>query len=142
MIREYRTSDQEEIIAVWLTTSVLAHPFVDAKMWELHTGELRNKYLPIAETWVYETDGKIVGFISLIGNYIGGLFVLPEWQGRGIGRQFVELAKSVRDNLSVGVYDKNKKAKAFYTCCGFVYESEEVQQETGEKVVNMIMSTT
>ena len=139
MIRKYNTADLEEVIAVWLSSSIEAHPFIDEKTWKLHTADLRNQYLPNADSWVWEEGGKIVGFISLIGDYVGGLFVLPEWQGKGIGTRFIRLAKSERGRLTVGVYDKNEKAKEFYLRCGFIYESEEVQQETGEIVINMVL---
>ena len=134
-LREYRTADQEELIEVWLASSIIAHPFIDKETWLLHTDDLRNKYLPIADTWVWEEGGKIIGFISVIGNYIGGLFILPQWQGKGIGSQLISQARSVKGNLVVGVYDKNERAKQFYSRCGFAYENEEVQQETGEIVV-------
>ena len=137
MIREYRASDQEEVIAVWLASSVVAHPFIEEEVWKSHTDDLRKKYLPNADTWLWEDGGRVIGFIALIGNYIGGLFILPEWQGRGIGTQLIKLAQSERGGLTVGVYAKNKKAQDFYASCGFVYESEEMQQETGEIVITM-----
>jgi hypothetical protein len=39
--------------------------------------------------WVYEADGKIVGFAiaDLQDNNIWALFLLPEYEGRGIGSQ-------------------------------------------------------
>lgn len=137
MIRKYITFDQEAVIEVWLASSVVAHPFINEEVWKSHTDDLRKKYLPTADTWLWEDGGKIVGFISLIGNYIGGLFILPEWQGKGIGSQLIRLAQKERGSLTVGVYAKNKKAREFYIKCGFFYESEEVQQETGEIVVTM-----
>lgn len=140
MIRKYRKSDQEEVVAVWLASSVLAHPFIDEKTWLLHADDLRKKYLPNADTWIYEQDGKVIGFISLLDKYIGGLFILPEWQGKGIGRQLIQLAKAEKGRLTVGVFDKNTKAKAFYFRCGFVYDNEEIQSDTGEKIINLVMS--
>lgn len=39
--------------------------------------------------WVYEADGRIVGFgiADLEGHSIWALFLLPEYEGQGIGRQ-------------------------------------------------------
>lgn len=140
MIRRYKAQDQEEVVAVWLATSVSAHPFIDPTIWQVHADDLRGKYLPAADTWVWEEAGKIVGFLSLMGSYVGGLFILPEWQGRGIGGRFIELAKQEHGYLTVGVYHKNEKAKRFYAYCGFRYESEEVQPETGELIINLSYS--
>lgn len=71
-IRKFEHSDTEELVTIWYNASVIAHCFIPNEMWESHKEELRNKYLPIAETWVAEESGILIGFISLLGNYIGG----------------------------------------------------------------------
>lgn len=138
IIRKFEFPDTEEIIEIWYNVSVVAHSFIPKEMWDSHKGELRNKYLPIAETWVVEESGNLIGFISLLGNYIGALFVTPTKQGKGVGTKLIELAKREKEQLSVGVYNKNIDAKRFYIKSGFTYLGEEVQLETGELVINML----
>lgn len=137
IIRKFRDTDTEAIIRIWYEASIIAHSFVPKEMWEAYKEELRNKYLPIAQTWVAEEEDEILGFISLLGNYIGGLFIAPAKQGRGIGNKLLEQVKMIKGQLTVGVYSKNEKAKRFYRKNGFKYTGEEVQGETGEVVVNM-----
>lgn len=56
----------------------------------LVTDEICNDYINRrGRGWVCETDGQIVGFAiaDLEGNSIWALFLRPEYEGRGIGRQ-------------------------------------------------------
>lgn len=137
IIRKFQFADTEDLITIWYNASVIAHFFIPKEMWELHKADLRSKYLPNAETWVAEENGEILGFISLLEDYIGGLFVTPTKQGMGIGTKLLEQAKQVKRQLNVGVYNKNKHARNFYKKNGFTYVSEEVQPETDEIVINM-----
>ncbi|MCO1602527.1 GNAT family N-acetyltransferase [Desulfosporosinus nitroreducens] len=139
IIRKFEHFDTEELVELWYNASVIAHSFIPKEMWESHKGELRNKYLPIAETWVAEESGLLIGFISILENYIGGLFVTPTKQGLGVGTKLIEQAKLENMQLKVGVYSKNIDARRFYTKNGFTYWSEEVQPETGEIVINMAL---
>lgn len=43
---------------------------------------IANVYLPNAGTWVWESDGRVVGFISLPGNEVGGIFVDPKFHDK------------------------------------------------------------
>jgi putative acetyltransferase len=137
IIRKFEYSDTEEIIEIWYSVSVVAHSFIPREMWESHKDELRDKYLPIAETWVAEENSDLIGFISLLGNYIGALFIIPKEQGKGIGTKLIEQARQEKEHLNVGVYSKNIAARRFYKKNGFTYLREEVQPETGEVVINM-----
>jgi GNAT superfamily N-acetyltransferase len=86
---------------------------------------------------VYEQSGHPVGFISLLGSLVGGLFVAPEHQGSGIGRRLIAHAISLRGELTVDVFKKNLRACEFYASCGFVPESESIHEATG--CVNITM---
>jgi len=137
-IREYKPSDIEQVVKIWYVTSIQAHSFIPKEKWALHEDEVRNKYLCIAKTYVAEQDEKIVGFISLLDNFVGGLFIEPSRQGLGIGNKLIKKAMEDKNSLSVGVYKKNEKAQNFYLKAGFRYQNEEIQEETHEIVINMV----
>ena len=84
MIRKHTPKDLDTIMSIWLQSSTLAHPFLDASFVDKVNHDMRTMYIPGSETWVYEEDETIVGFISMIGNEIGGLFVLPNHHSKGI----------------------------------------------------------
>ncbi len=60
-----------------------------------------------------------MGFVGLVGNHVGGLFVAPEAHRRGVGRELVSHAHRRLGELSVEVYERNRAALAFYRGLGF-----------------------
>ncbi len=89
--------------------------------------------MPQAEVYVYETEGKIKGFLGITGEYIAGIFVDKTAQSRGIGKQLLDHAKKGKTHLTLQVYQKNKRAAAFYRREGFFIQQEAVEENTGEK---------
>ena len=85
------------------------------------------------ETYVFEKDGLIKGFVSLCEDNLAALFVAPSFQGKGIGRQLMAKAKGVRNNLQLTVYEENNKSVEFYKKCGFKIIKEQVDEHTGHK---------
>ena len=131
MIRPYNDADLDEVLDAWYSASLLGHPFLDDAFFERERDNIRKVYLPNAETWVFEQDGVVVGFIALIGNEVGGLFVDADHHGRGIGRALMDHAKSIRDVLGLLVFEDNKLGRAFYEKYGFRRVGEEIHEETG-----------
>jgi len=54
----------------------------------------------VTSFWVAEAAGGVVGFSVAMRRaglwFLGGLFVLPEWQGRGLGQALLERAEESR----------------------------------------------
>jgi len=85
----------------------------------------------MAETWVYELDGVVVGFIALIGNEVGGLFVEAKCHGQGIGRALMDQARRMRDTLELNVFQDNLVGRKFYEKYGFSPVNESLDEATG-----------
>ncbi|HEX6221112.1 MAG TPA: GNAT family N-acetyltransferase, partial [Acidimicrobiia bacterium] len=96
MIRAYTSRDTDDLVDVWYRASLVAHPFLSESFLEEERSEIVQRWLPNAETAVYEVDGRVVGFISLVGNEVGGIFVDPARQGQGIGRALMDHARRSR----------------------------------------------
>lgn len=137
MIREFQTSDTEQVMQLWLAGNEDAHPFISKEYWRSHFAEVQEALLQ-AEVVVYETDGKIQGFIGMVNDYIAGIFVDKSCRSCGIGRQLLLYEKKKHDTLSLGVYQKNTRAAAFYLREGFSIQSEAVDEDTGETEHTMI----
>jgi putative acetyltransferase len=91
-------------------------------------------YLPRAKTWVREADGHVVGFISLLGNEVGAIFVDPEFHRSGIGRALMDRARALRGELEVEVFERNLPGRVFYAKLGFELIHQEVHDQTGFEV--------
>ena len=100
-IRPFQEADVEAIIDVWREASLLAHPFLSADFLEREQQKIRQVFLPKAETWVYEDGGRLVGFLSLLGDEVGAIFVHPSTQRRGVGRALMDKACSMHDSLEL-----------------------------------------
>lgn len=131
MIREFDSSDMNDVLDIWLKASIKAHSFVESKFWESKIDDMRETYLPASDTFVFLDNRIIKGFFSLHGDTLAAMFVSPEFQGKGIGRQLIDKAKSLRNKLDLTVYKENPKSIDFYRKCGFVITKEKVDEHTG-----------
>ncbi|MHA4729756.1 GNAT family N-acetyltransferase [Ensifer adhaerens] len=131
MIRAYRAADLEELSAIWFEASITAHAFVgEARLCEQRL-LIETVYLPNAETWVAIRDGEPAGFVSLLDDFIGGLFVSPRHQGAGIGRLLVSHALQLKGQLRLEVYTANSQAYAVYENLGFEEQSRRSEDDEG-----------
>ena len=119
MIRKHTEKDLDEIINIWYRASTLAHPFLETTFVEKVKKEMRDIYIPNSETWVFEENNTTIGFISMLDNEIGGLFVLPDHHSKGIGSQLVNFVRKLHKELEVEVFEKNLIGRSFYDKYGF-----------------------
>jgi putative acetyltransferase len=139
MMREYITEDTDALITIWDNAEPLAHPFLSDEVRDQVRRDTVNIYLPNAETWVLENDGTPVGFIAMIGTEIGGLFLDPSEQGKGLGRQMVDHIVAIKGPLTVEVFKDNKIGLPFYKLYGFVVTGEGVFDASGDETFKMAM---
>lgn len=117
---------------IWLDASVKVHRFIGEEFWKAHMNEVRDVYLPQAETFVYEDRHQLKGFISVIlDNFIGALFVDTENQNQGIGTKLLEYVRQNRSSLTLKVYTQNEKALNFYQKNDFKIVAEKKDEQTG-----------
>lgn len=131
MIRNFKNSDIEKIMDIWLKSSIKGHEFISKEYWENNYNTVKKVYIPMAETFVYENEGIIRGFISVINNeFIGALFVDINYQNKGIGKSLINYAMDKYKNLNLAVYKENEKALEFYKKMGFKIISENINEDT------------
>ncbi len=141
-IRQYQNMDLDEMLAVWGSATRLAHPFLTEAFLEQEKYNIPNVYLPITDTWVAVDNNRVVGFIALIGNEVGALFVDPDYHGQGRGRALLDKAHSLHDSLELDVFKENSIGRRFYERYGFEFLTESVHEETGNIVFRLINSIT
>lgn len=124
-------ADPRPLSAIWLRASLEAHGFLGSRVLHDQQALIETQYLPMAETWVAADAGGPLGFVSLLGPFIGGLFVDPPAQGRGIGRALLDQARRLRDRLELEVYEENPRALRFYRNAGFIEAGRREQDDSG-----------
>lgn len=131
MIREFRTSDIDRIMQLWLDTNILVHNFIDSKYWQDNFGAVK-EMMPNSTIYVYEKNGEVQAFIGLLEGFVAGIFVSSYFQAKGIGKLLLDYSKCKHNELSLCVYKKNDGALRFYLREGFIIYTEQIDENTGE----------
>lgn len=131
MVRALTAGDLDRVMQLWLQTNLEAHDFIDQSYWRENADGVRQA-MAEAEVLVYEEAGRVEGFVGLLGETLAGIFVERESQSKGVGKALLDEAKSRRDRLTLGVYQKNTRARAFYEREGFLLLKQQVDENTGE----------
>ena len=137
MIRPFQQSDMEHVLKIWLDASIESHGFMQSEFWVSKVADMREVYLPSAETFVYDMEGVVFGFISLFESTIAALFVSPDRQGQGIGTQLLNFVKNIRSELTLSVYKENPGSISFYKDRKFHVTSEQLDENTGHAEFQM-----
>lgn len=137
MIRTLKEKDVDTVAKIWLETNIKTHDFIASNYWKEHYEIIKDMFLQ-AEVYVYEIEKEIMGFIGLDKEYIEGIFVLDQYQKRGIGKALLNHVKAKKEHLSLNVYQKNLNAILFYQREGFCVQYEDVDKNTGEKEYRMV----
>ena len=141
MIRKFESRNLDAVMQIWLHSNLDAHAFIAASFWTEHFEMVRD-LLPQAELYVHEdaSTRQIDGFIGLTENHIEGIFVVKSARSKGIGKALLEYVKSRKPRLTLGVYQKNQRALAFYRREQFVVQSEGIDEDTNEADIQMLWS--
>jgi len=136
-LRLYEPSDLADVLSAWENATRIAHPFMTENFLDQERHNIPELYLPNAETWVVEKNSHVIGFLALIGNEVGAVFVDPKYQGQGIGTLLLDKACELRGDLEVEVFAENLIGRPFYEKYGFVPLSESIHKETGKQLLRL-----
>lgn len=84
MIRSFKSTDIDEVMDIWLSGNIEAHPFVPEAYWRSNFLFVKEAILK-SEVYVAESDNAVVGFIGLQDDFIAGLFIDRNLRSQGIG---------------------------------------------------------
>ncbi|HEY3005355.1 MAG TPA: GNAT family N-acetyltransferase [Kribbellaceae bacterium] len=121
-IRALEKGDCDEAADAWWRSRLAAHPAVPHPV---HTrDEVRRWFadvlLPDDQTWIATDADRIVAVLTLDGDDLDQLYVVPEAANRGIGSMLVDLAKALRPaGLALWTFQTNTAAREFYRRHGF-----------------------
>lgn len=139
MIRKFKNDDITKVMNIWTKGNFEANYFIDKDYWLLKYNETKQKILSESDTYVFIKDDQIIGFISVLDKTkINSIFILKNFQRQGIGRKLINFCKERYDKLYLDVYEKNINAVLFHVAMGFINNKIQVDEETGEKEIEMI----
>ncbi len=120
-VRHAAENDAVSCAAIHRAALTMAMPFMP----RLHTVEEDHKYfaeiLAAQKCWVMERQGGVLGFIALGDSWVNHLYVLPRYQGIGIGTRLLDIAKETSPrSLQLWTFQENLRARTFYGKHGFI----------------------
>ena len=136
-IRKYKDSDLESVLDSWEIATRLAHEFMKDDFIAQERKNIKEVYLHNTDTWVAEIDNEVMGFISLMGNEVGAIFLQPICHGKGIGKALMDKAQELHGNLEVEVFKANSIGRNFYSKYGFEFMEEKLHKPTGQQVLRL-----
>ncbi len=98
---------------------------------------VRHVYPAFARIWVTEADTDVVGFIAMIEDEIGALFLSPKHHGAGLGRAMVDFVVDLTGPVTVRVFRDNQIGRKFYEGYGFKFLEDEFHEPSGHWLQKM-----
>ena len=136
-IRHYEPSDLDAVLASWESATRLAHTFMTDEFLAQERINTTEIYLPNTDTWVIDINGEVRGFIALMGNEVGAIFLQPEFHGLGFGKALMDKAQELHGDLEVEVFKTNSIGLEFYLKYGFVLMHETLHDSTGQQLLRL-----
>lgn len=136
MIRKFKEDDLENVMEIWLSSNIEVHDFIKPEYWKKRF-EYAAEAIPKAEVYIFEHEGKTVGFMGIKNKHIEGLFVDSAHRSEGIGKALLDYAKSEYQKLTLCVYKRNMRAAEFYRREDFAEVREQLDFDTCETEIFM-----
>jgi GNAT superfamily N-acetyltransferase len=134
-IRPARPDEYDEVARVWMESWVSTgledgSKYLLANLRARVSREIENGW----SLYVADDDGRIAAMLALhlSDRYLDQLFVAPDYQGNGLGRQLLGFTREqMPDEISLRCIRENDKAWRWYEREGFVFEKQAVEPMTG-----------
>lgn len=126
IIREYRPEDFDAVTILWRIAREKSLPeFQRSKGHFFYEDQdyFRDHVLKENQVFVVEADRKPVAFMAMRAEFIDHLYVHPEYQNRGIGKELLDFARRLSpEHIWLYTLQINSNARAFYEKNGFTAE--------------------
>lgn len=142
MIRLAEISDLEPVLQITHDTisEIYSHYYAEGVV-EFFLGHHSREHIlsDIEEgiVWLLEEDGGIVGTVTIKGNAVNRLFVLPEWQSHGYGSRLMDFAEyKIAERFTHVHIDSSFAAKEMYLKRGYKEKKTcRIQSDNGDILI-------
>lgn len=125
--------DYDELIALWEASVRSSHHFLTEEDIRFFRPLIREQYLQAVALYVIRNqEEKIAAFMGLSDELVEMLFVHPDAQGKGYGKQLMEYAFHEKGICKVDVNEQNEQARRFYRHLGFQVVGRDETDATGK----------
>lgn len=120
-LRPFAAADIDAMAHIHSRACEIAYAFMH---WSYTDADVRDWMRSKLASWdwglVGEANGQLVGYLLMSGSHVDQLFVLPGFQGQGMGRRLLgaALGRGLRP-LTLNVFAENGRARRFYERHGF-----------------------
>lgn len=132
-IELHKQSDIDTLTDIWYRVSIQAHDFIDQEYWLSQKMEMRDKYIPMSDTYVIYNQAEIVGFVSMVEDYLAALFIDASYQKNGYGKELINFMKIQKSKITLKVYKENTSATRFYEKNGFTIKETLLDENTNQE---------
>jgi ribosomal protein S18 acetylase RimI-like enzyme len=126
IIRDYRPEDFDAVTILWRIAREKSLPeFQRSKGHFFYEDQdyFRDHVLKENQVFVVESDRKPVAFMAMRADFIDHLYVHPEYQNHGIGKELLDFARRLSpEHIWLYTLQINENARAFYEKNGFAAE--------------------
>ena len=120
MINQANTQEYDVLLQIWERAVRSSHHFLSEEDIRFYKPLVRHEYFPAVQLYTIRNhSGQITAFMGLSDNLIEMLFVDPDEQGHGYGKQLIEFAIRQKQIHKVDVNEQNRQALRFYQNRGF-----------------------
>ena len=119
MIRKIKEEDLTKVMSLWIKGNFQGNYFIEKDYWLEIYNKTKNLFLDKYNTYIYEENNNILGFVSIFKNEVKAISVEKSNRRRGIGRKLINFCQDKYINLTVTVFEKNVNAFLFFSAIGF-----------------------
>ena len=121
--------DYDELLTVWEASVRSTHHFLTEENIQFYKPLVRNQYFQAVELYIIRNrEGKIAAFMGLSDELIEMLFVHPDEQGKGYGKQLCNTHST--KNISIRWTSMSKTKKLTGSICTWASNSSEEMKPT------------
>ncbi|WP_069987264.1 GNAT family N-acetyltransferase [Massilioclostridium coli] len=120
----------QELSQIWEKSVRATHLFLTEADIQKISSYLPDAFRSVSHLAIAKLEQKTIGFVGVENNRIEMLFLLPEEQGKGFGKQLLNYAIHQYHATKLYVNEQNPNAKDFYEHMGFqVYKRTEKDEQ-------------
>ena len=140
-IRLAKPEDLSQIMAIWLSSNIMSHPYIEILYWHQIYDSVRNRYKDSEKIFVYESKGRISGFISLVDDMdIDGLHADIKSKGEGVEEKLLHYCQQLLPCLTAKIFTNNTKGVEILLKSGFYVVKEAFDATTNAEQYEMAWS--